>query len=121
MISVSHEDLIPLREAPRHLPGRANGKRLHVSAVYRWVKHGVKGIRLETVSIGGTTYTSAEALQRFADQLTARRSLHADEPPTSSAARRRADALVAARLESELRLDPGALASTSRRDGRVTR
>ncbi|MFN9969463.1 MAG: DUF1580 domain-containing protein [Phycisphaerae bacterium] len=82
MISVSHEDLIPLREAPRHLPGRANGKRLHVSAVYRWVKHGVKGIRLETVSIGGTTYTSAEALQRFADQLTARRSLHADDPHT---------------------------------------
>ncbi len=109
MISVSHEDLIPLRDAPRHLPSRANGKRLHVSAIYRWAKHGVKGVRLETVCIGGTTYTSAKALQRFADQLTARRSLHAEELPTSAAARRRADALVAARLESELGMDPGVL------------
>jgi len=120
MISVSHEDLIPLRDAPRHLPSRANGKRLHVSAVYRWAKHGVKGIRLETVSIGGTTYTSAEALQRFADQLTARRSLHVEEPQTSSEARRRASALVAARLESELGMDPGVLSSTTRADPHAT-
>lgn len=48
---------------------RPNGKRLHISAVYRWTLRGVKGIRLETVKIGGTTYTSREAIQRFSERL----------------------------------------------------
>jgi len=45
---------------------RPNGKRVHISAVYRWVQRGIKGVRLEAIRIGGTTYTSREALQRFA-------------------------------------------------------
>jgi hypothetical protein len=70
VIDVAEENLIPLREAPRHIPPRPNGKRLHISAIYRWVQHGVRGVQLEAVSVGGTTYTSLEALQRFADRVT---------------------------------------------------
>jgi hypothetical protein len=70
MIEVTTESLIPLHDVPRRLPPRCNGKRIHISAVYRWIQRGVRGVRLESVKIGGTGYTTAEALQRFADQLT---------------------------------------------------
>ncbi len=72
MIEISSETLIPIREAPRHLPPRPNGKRVHISACYRWISRGVRGIILESIRIGGTTYTSIEALQRFADRLSER-------------------------------------------------
>lgn len=69
MIDISQETLVPIREVPRLLPPRPNGKRVHISACYRWLSRGVKGIVLESVKIGGSTYTSREALQRFAEQL----------------------------------------------------
>lgn len=70
MIDTAVENLVPLRDVPRLLPPRPNGKRLHISAVYRWTLRGVKSTRLETVKIGGTTYTSREAIQRFSERLT---------------------------------------------------
>ena len=69
MIDITQETLIPLREAPRRLPARPTGKRVHVSACYRWISRGVRGVRLEAIRIGSSTYTSVEALQRFADHL----------------------------------------------------
>ncbi len=70
MIDILNEKLIPLREVLKHLPARPTGRRVHISAVYRWITRGLKGIHLESVKLGGTTYTSQEALQRFADYLT---------------------------------------------------
>lgn len=70
MIDLATENLLPLRDVPRVLPPRPNGKRLHISAVYRWTLRGIKGVMLETIRVGGTTYTSREALQRFSERLT---------------------------------------------------
>ena len=81
MIDLAKEKLIRLSDVPELLPPRANGKRVHVSAVYRWVSRGVRGVRLESVTIGGTTYTSLEALQRHADRLSEGR---AGEPDVSA-------------------------------------
>ena len=75
MIDTALENLVPLRDVPRLLPARPNGKRLHISAVYRWALRGIRGVRLETVKIGGTTYTSREAIQRFSGLLSRK------EPP----------------------------------------
>lgn len=61
MIDVSHERLITLSEAARLIPGRP-----HASTIWRWRTRGVKGRKLESVTIGGKAYTSREALQRFA-------------------------------------------------------
>ena len=69
MIDISQETLIPIRDVPRRLPPRPNGKRVHISAVYRWIGRGIRGRVLESIKIGGSTYTSIEALQRFADRL----------------------------------------------------
>lgn len=69
MIEVTRDQLIPIRDVPRLLPPRSSGRPVHISAVYRWVQRGVRGVRLETIQVGGTRYTSVEALQRFADHL----------------------------------------------------
>lgn len=77
MIDLENEKLITLREVPKLLPPRPSGRRLHISAVYRWVYRGVRGVRLESIRIGGMLYTTREALDRFSKQLSS-----GLEPPT---------------------------------------
>ena len=87
MIDLYSETVLSLRDAAKSLPGR-NGRKIHISTLYRWANRGVKGIRLETVRVGGTLCTSQEALQRFCDGLSG-----SDIPvpkPRESLARRRA-------------------------------
>lgn len=71
MIDLATETLIPIRELPKHLPRRPNGKKIHVSAAYRWIAKGIHKVKLDSIRIGGTTYVSLESLQRFADALSA--------------------------------------------------
>jgi hypothetical protein len=47
------------------LPRLRRGKRITFSAVYRWAVHGIGGVKLETISIGGTMYTTVPALKEF--------------------------------------------------------
>lgn len=54
--------LIRLSEAAKSLPTRPNA-----STVWRWATRGCRGIRLETVRIGGFHYVSADALRAFLD------------------------------------------------------
>lgn len=82
MIDLSTETLIPLRDVPRQLPVRPHGKRLHISGVYRWVLRGVRGVVLESVKVGGSTYTSREALQRFSERLTGSPTAPVNSKPT---------------------------------------
>lgn len=70
MIDVQSEEVVSIREATGHVPKR-NGKKVAVSTVWRWAMRGVRGIRLETIVIGGTRRTSLEALQRFFENVTA--------------------------------------------------
>jgi hypothetical protein len=56
------EQLIPFTQAREAFPG---GKRLSLATIHRWRLNGVRGTRLETILIGGSRYTSAEAIQRF--------------------------------------------------------
>ncbi len=70
MIDIHSETVISLADAPRHLPKRRGGKRPHIATLYRWAQRGCRGMKLETVQVGGTLCTSLEALQRFCDRLT---------------------------------------------------
>jgi hypothetical protein len=65
-IDIAAEGLLSLSQAARRCPGRP-----HISTLWRWVLDGCRGVRLETVMVGGRRFTSTEALQRFADSLTA--------------------------------------------------
>ena len=111
MIDLTRENLIPLREVPQYLPRRNSGRRVHVSAVYRWAARGLKGTRLETVRIGGTTYTSEEALQRFADQLSLPRHSESAPPSRTTLSRQREIERAERRVKSIL----GESASTDKR------
>lgn len=64
MINIQTEQLRSLTDAARLLP-----RRPHPSTLWRWWKRGVKGVKLETVVVGGIRYTSVEAMQRFAERL----------------------------------------------------
>ena len=61
-ITTETETLIPFNSAREAFPG---GKRLSLATLHRWRLHGVRGTRLETVLVGGSRYTSAEAIARF--------------------------------------------------------
>ena len=66
MIDLQSEKILSLTAAAKLLPGRP-----HVATIYRWFQHGIRGVRLETVLIGGKRFTSHEAIQRFAERGTA--------------------------------------------------
>jgi hypothetical protein len=89
MIDIATEHLIAIGEVPKHIPCRPNGKRIHISAVYRWVQRGVRGVQLESIRLGGTAYTSTEALQRFADAQTRMGVVLTSVPTTANAVRQR--------------------------------
>jgi hypothetical protein len=70
-ILISEETTLRLADVPKHVPTRRAGKKLHVATAFRWAKTGVRGVKLETIRIGGTLCTSVEALQRFFERLSA--------------------------------------------------
>ncbi|MGD8453932.1 MAG: DUF1580 domain-containing protein [Phycisphaerae bacterium] len=66
MIDTTVEQLIPLRKAARVINP---AKPAHISTIWRWTLHGVRGQRLESVVLGGVRHTSREACQRFIQSL----------------------------------------------------
>jgi uncharacterized protein DUF1580 len=70
MIDLASETLISFSDACRRLPSRRAGRPAHPATLYRWASEGVRGVRLETIRVGGSLCTSVEALQRFCEQLT---------------------------------------------------
>lgn len=98
---LQEEVVLTLLEVTKALPS-FNGKRLHVSSVWRWARRGVKGVKLETRRIGARYVTSMEALERFTkalseiepDSPTQRRAKHL---PTPSERQRQRDIEVAQR------------------------
>lgn len=92
MIDSTRENLISLTEAAKRLPVRRGGKRPHVSCLYRWTLTGCRGVVLESLSIGGTRCTSAEALQRFFDRLSHQSATPVESAPTGRTHTQRAKA-----------------------------
>ncbi len=82
MIDLKTEQIIPIGSVPRHLPHRPN-----LSTIYRWIGAG----SLETVKLGGRTFTSLEALDRFAKHRGGR-SKPPESTPTPQRQREIADA-----------------------------
>jgi Protein of unknown function (DUF1580) len=70
MIDLSKETLISCREASKFFPPGRRGKKPHRSTIFRWITCGVRGVRLEAVSMPGGRATSKEAIARFLEVLT---------------------------------------------------
>jgi hypothetical protein len=64
LMDLSNERLIPLARASQAIPSRP-----HASTAVRWARRGVRGVKLETILIGGRRFTSHEAIGRFVSRL----------------------------------------------------
>ena len=60
------DELIPLSHIARSLPNKPSP-----ACLWRWHRRGVKGIRLETVVVGGRRYTTRAAWDEFVRRTTA--------------------------------------------------
>lgn len=66
MIDLKTEKLLTFSQATEFLPGKPN-----VCTIHRWRLRGCRGVRMDSILVGGIRYTSEEALQRFVDATTA--------------------------------------------------
>jgi hypothetical protein len=66
MIDIQNETLVPVAKIPSHVPGRP-----HLATCWRWIQRGCRGVKLETILVGGRRFTSTLALQTFFDRTTA--------------------------------------------------
>ena len=101
MIDISQEHILSLPQATAALP-KVDGKRVHVSSIWRWCRKGLSGVRLEHVKIGGRLCTSREALNRFANALAEADEVAAPPLPTTPVARtdrQRATAIASAEAQ----------------------
>ena len=99
MIDIESERVISLTEAAEHLPRRRGSKKPHVATLYRWASRGLRGVQLESIPIGGTLCTSAEALQRFFERLAELRKPAAEVIVVGPTARQRAARQAECELE----------------------
>ncbi|MDA0660988.1 MAG: DUF1580 domain-containing protein [Planctomycetota bacterium] len=67
MVSFESEQILSLKDAVRHIPGRP-----HSSTIHRWANRGSRGKRLETIRVGGRRYISIEAIERFISAISER-------------------------------------------------
>jgi hypothetical protein len=68
-IDVKAETIISFSDARSAFPGI--DRRLSLATLHRWRLKGIRGIKLQTILIGGLRYTSREAIIRFVDGLNA--------------------------------------------------
>jgi hypothetical protein len=101
MISFATERLLTMGEAARMLPRFRQGKRVDIATVFRWALRGVKGVKLETIQIGGRKCTSAQALQRFFEALTAQATGGAVDDPLALVRRDKALRACGVRARTE--------------------
>jgi hypothetical protein len=71
MIDTTTEQTFPLTKASRRYTSARVEGHLHPSALQRWRTSGIRGVKLECIKVGGVWHTSAKALQRFFERLTA--------------------------------------------------
>lgn len=63
MNTLLEEHLLTISEAARQLPTKVSN-----NAIWRWCTRGVRGVKLESVKIGGTRFTSSRALRTFLER-----------------------------------------------------
>ncbi|MFM8704965.1 MAG: DUF1580 domain-containing protein [Planctomycetia bacterium] len=64
--------------------GRITGQKPHVSTLWRWCLKGCKGVKLDSICIGGKRFVTAAAIDEFIDASTRRRPDGHPPPPAAS-------------------------------------
>lgn len=68
-IDITRERLIPIPKVPQFLKERG-ARSVSRASVYRWCLRGIRDRKLAYTRIGAVLHTSAEALNRFAAEVT---------------------------------------------------
>jgi len=72
MIDPTTENLLTPIQVARLFPGRS-GTGVSVATVWRWLSgRGRRGVVLESIRVGGSRYSSREAVSRFVQHVNAR-------------------------------------------------
>jgi hypothetical protein len=58
-------ELLSMNEAVDVFPSRRGGSKVSRVTLHRWITRGAKGVRLETVKVGGMIYTTKDAIREF--------------------------------------------------------
>ncbi len=75
-----------LTDAAKYL-GKITGRKPHVSTLWRWCQKGCKGVRLDSICVGGKRFVTVAGIERFIDESTAAQDLRpASGNPASPAA-----------------------------------
>lgn len=88
-IELEHETLVAFSDARTSF---RDGRRKSLATLHRWRLRGIRGVRLETLLIGGIRYTSLEAIDRF---IQAQNLNDAPAAPVISASQRKQQAEAA--------------------------
>lgn len=91
----SKENLLPLAAAVE----TATGQRPHPSTLHRWRLHGICGVKLETVRVGGRRMCTIESVRQFLVGVTA--ATDGEPMPTDSRTPRQRERAID-RAEGEL-------------------
>ena len=67
VVEMMKETVLTLAQAAKRVPGPKGN--ISPATIYRWVKEGVHGRKLEAFTIGGRMLTTVEALARFAQPV----------------------------------------------------
>jgi hypothetical protein len=86
---------LTLSEAAALLPRRRRGRKVAASTPFRWAKYGLSGVFLEVWQVGGGLCTTREALEKFAEELSAKKGLR------RAASHRPSDAGIDERLKAK--------------------
>lgn len=73
-LSAALQDAVSLAQAAELLPAKP-----HVATVWRWATHGIRGVRLQTWTVGGRRFTTIPALEQFLQVLNTSGSAHSHE------------------------------------------
>ena len=65
-LDILTEDVLSLSKVPSEFPDEC---RPHLSAVYRWIRTGVRGKKLASLRIGAKIVTSRQAVARFIEAI----------------------------------------------------
>jgi hypothetical protein len=62
---IAAETLVTLIALARRYKSPRTGNTLHIASVRRWARVGIAGVRLGTVTVGATVYTSEQEFARW--------------------------------------------------------
>jgi hypothetical protein len=68
---LSDEPLMSIPDAATHL-GKLTGQKPHVSTLWRWCLKGCRGVKLESICVGGKRFVTRTAIERFVENSTAK-------------------------------------------------